>query len=281
MKKCEACGQGKPDPEMTERERMAQALYEAKCRFMRVAPYLWKTLIQDEWISIADAALAFNAERVRKLENAHVEMVENRDYWFGIAKENGVKAEKLERERDEARAVVAWLKAQNAELMGVLKGCRASFRGGFTCTQALWNSMDSLLARIDAENATPATPPPPSISARPALRSCVRRLTDNKWLGVFCVEAFGFWASGREDSARYFYSYDGYGKFWTDLPAEPRRPKVGDKVWVRGGDRSDYPWELRIVGIVGEEYFYPDKWGARHLADHGVTWWFGDERPRT
>jgi hypothetical protein len=49
------------DETLTERERMAQALYEAKCRFMRVAPYLWKTLIQDEWISIADAALAFNA----------------------------------------------------------------------------------------------------------------------------------------------------------------------------------------------------------------------------
>jgi hypothetical protein len=122
----------------------------------------------------------------------------------------------------------------------------------------------------------------PPTPARPKLWSWIRRLSDNTRMQVTGIIPMseGFVAS--DGIAVVEFKAKDKGITW-DLPAEPRRPVVGDRVWVRFTWMSG--WQDRVIDRCGSLSFDAVKDGETtyicEAADYGETWFFEDERPGT
>jgi hypothetical protein len=348
---CEKCGQ--PAVEVSERERMADALRRAYLVATNGGvPLGWTTLsehVRRAWLAEADAALAFNAKRVAKLE-AKLEEAEKESQrrdaneaaachraFEEIAQATGadtvggsfpecvyrafnhlrtaLEVEKLTAnrrgvERDEARAEVARLKvgfglaASEREAVvttwmkrheGALKQDTTWALNNLACDilRAVVDVANGKPLGIDAERAKPAAnphlvdsllrdiEPPNPAPTLPKPWSWVWSHRLNRWAKVYLCSCPLFCVVGDVMA----YSLNGHGITWTDARPE-RRPKVGDKVWVR------FSWMPKAVlcpvqptQTHGYRTFFCEKgagWNYEcEFDDHGVTWWFEDERPRS
>lgn len=267
--------------EMTERAREALEI-------------LNKFLGPLDWEGAADIFGAKAAARIDDYQRLH-QADQDRIAYLGIGlDESQSRLAQVKKERDEALAEVTRLKAQNAELVEALRALERVSPPGYYRIEA-----GELLCRIDAENAAPAVGaggevvlagaagpnsrehgyfggdlPEPSAPKRPALWSWVRRLKDGKRVQV----------TGYHEGATWFSVSDGIevgacrswdkGITWDDIPAEPRRPKVGDVVRIPGGGLKPV-----IYRSVRSEDFETGGGYSLRDEDHGITWWFEDERP--
>jgi hypothetical protein len=129
--------------------------------------------------------------------------------------------------------------------------------------------------RIDAENAaTAAEKPAPKL---PALWSTVWSIRHRERAQVIGHGIDGcFYLNGHTQC----YWVANKGKTWTDTPAETRRPKVGDQVWVRDSDNEHNPLEKRTISSfheIEDSFFVGNWYMPRNIFDHGKTWIYADE----
>jgi hypothetical protein len=212
---------------MSERDKLAD-----KCRTawsLRVA-YGAEADIFACWKAVADAALAFNAERVRELRQ---ELLEAKGQLQACEILMGKENVRVGKERDEARAEVARLKASVSEFMFSVR------KDGFFCPTDSWIAFS---AALGSENAKPSAKPVerrdctgPETSAKPvpslpALWTWVWSLRTNRWAKVFWRDTRRFWVVGEAEP----HLFGASGESWT-ARAQERRPKVGDEVWAKFG----------------------------------------------